>query len=146
MRILWVDEEGTVVRLVELLGLEGHQVTRVETGSDALEHLLDQDVDIIILDMMLPPGVPGLFEADENSVVVGETILAQVLDGKIVVGARVRHLDPPPPVIVVTGKRAESYRARFGDRCQVLGKPVDLDELLLAVQRVGTRDGPAEST
>ncbi|HLT21398.1 MAG TPA: response regulator transcription factor [Thermomicrobiales bacterium] len=60
MRILVVEDE---VRLAEMiaqgLGDEGHAVTTVHSGEDALDHATVSDFDAIVLDVMLP-GISGI--------------------------------------------------------------------------------------
>lgn len=54
-RVLIVDdEENTRIGLVKLLGQEGYQAEAVANGSEALEHLSTQQVDLIITDINMP--------------------------------------------------------------------------------------------
>jgi len=58
--ILLVEDDTTIARFVELELLhEGYQVLRAEDGSSAIDLVDANDVDLVILDLMLP-GIDGL--------------------------------------------------------------------------------------
>jgi len=58
--ILVVDDEEDIVELVRFnLGREGYQVLCAATGEEAWKLLKDQNVDLLVLDLMLP-GMDGL--------------------------------------------------------------------------------------
>ncbi|GAB6927647.1 two-component system response regulator YkoG [Paenibacillus sp. JCM 10914] len=59
-RILIVEDEEKISRLLEIeLTSEGYQVTKAFTGPDALEAYRSREVDLILLDVMLP-GMSGI--------------------------------------------------------------------------------------
>ena len=59
-RVLIVEDETDISELVSLhLKREGHEVTSVENGEDALKALDGHDYDLLVLDWMLP-GLSGL--------------------------------------------------------------------------------------
>ncbi|MGG4093889.1 response regulator transcription factor [Paenibacillus sp. FSL W8-0187] len=59
-KILIVEDEAKISRLLEIeLESEGYQVTKADNGLDALEAYRSQDVDLILLDVMLP-GLSGI--------------------------------------------------------------------------------------
>lgn len=59
-KILVVDDEEVMRRsLVEVLRLEGHQVSAVENGRAALEVLGKEDFDLVVLDLKMP-GIDGV--------------------------------------------------------------------------------------
>lgn len=59
-RILVVEDEEKLARFVELeLVHEGYEVVKCGNGRDALEELLANDYDLVLLDIMLP-GLNGL--------------------------------------------------------------------------------------
>lgn len=59
-KILIVEDEAKISRLLEIeLESEGYQVTKADNGLDALEAYRSQDVDLILLDVMLP-GMSGI--------------------------------------------------------------------------------------
>jgi DNA-binding NarL/FixJ family response regulator len=55
------DEQGFLEPLEDALISEGHHVMKAFTGEEALRVLSRQHVDLVTLDVMLPPG-PGLEE------------------------------------------------------------------------------------
>ncbi|MEA5075773.1 MAG: response regulator, partial [Coriobacteriia bacterium] len=58
--ILIVEDDATIARFVELeLKHAGFDVLRAGDGTTAIELVLDHDVDLVILDLMLP-GIDGL--------------------------------------------------------------------------------------
>lgn len=58
--ILIVEDDETIARFVELeLEHVGFNVLRASEGTSAIELMLDHDVDLVILDLMLP-GIDGL--------------------------------------------------------------------------------------
>lgn len=58
--ILLVEDDPSVRKLVRLtLELEGHEVTVVDRGADAVATAERLDVDLVVLDVMLP-GLDGL--------------------------------------------------------------------------------------
>jgi CheY-like chemotaxis protein len=59
-RILVVDDEPVVQEfLTEVLSEEGHEVETIDNGNDALERLMSEDYDVILLDIKLP-GMNGI--------------------------------------------------------------------------------------
>ncbi|HEY8381423.1 MAG TPA: response regulator [Microvirga sp.] len=80
MRILYVDDDAILVRLVQkALGREGFVVTHAESGSAALAVVANSGADAIVLDHYLPSGT-------------GLEVLKQL-----------SALERAPPVIYVTG-------------------------------------------
>ncbi|KPV44460.1 response regulator transcription factor [Alicyclobacillus ferrooxydans] len=60
-RILVVDDESRVRSMIhQYLTAEGYDVTTVGTGHEALEAVRRDDVQLVILDWMLPGGLNGL--------------------------------------------------------------------------------------
>jgi len=64
-RILVVDDEPEVAEtLGEILKAEGHSVAYAESGRVALQHLTDDDFDLVISDLRMPDlDGPGLYKA-----------------------------------------------------------------------------------
>jgi len=59
-KVLIVEDEAKISRLLEIeLESEGYQVTKADNGLDALEAYRSQEVDLILLDVMLP-GMSGI--------------------------------------------------------------------------------------
>ena len=60
-RILVVDDvEEQRVIASEMLDRLGYSVTAVSTGEEAIEHLKENPVDLVLLDMIMDPGMSGL--------------------------------------------------------------------------------------
>lgn len=54
-RILFVDDEPLIrTEAAELLSLDGHEVFHAENGLDAMDMLHEHEIDLMILDMMMP--------------------------------------------------------------------------------------------
>jgi two-component system, OmpR family, alkaline phosphatase synthesis response regulator PhoP len=59
-KILAVDDEEDILDLIDYnLAKEGYQITRAQTGEQALRKMRDEPPDLVILDLMLP-GIDGL--------------------------------------------------------------------------------------
>lgn len=59
-RILTVDDEEHILELLKYnLESNGYEVLQAETGEQAMDILGKEDVDMILLDLMLP-GIDGL--------------------------------------------------------------------------------------
>ncbi|HZG74642.1 MAG TPA: response regulator transcription factor [Paenibacillus sp.] len=53
--VLLVDDEKEIIRLMEIyLKNEGYKILQAHNGSEALEHVRRQDVDVVVLDVMMP--------------------------------------------------------------------------------------------
>lgn len=112
-KILVVDDEPRVVRLVsEVLKAMGYQVSAAVSGESALEKVALEQPDLVLLDILLPPGMDG-FE----------------------VCARIREFSDVP-VIMLTAKAQEGDILRGFDvgADDYLTKPFSAKEL---VARVG---------
>ena len=60
IKVLIVDDEEDICELVELyLGRDGYDILTCETGEQALEIVRTENLDLIVLDLMLP-GINGL--------------------------------------------------------------------------------------
>ncbi len=126
-RILIVEDERDIADLEALhLQRAGFQTLLAETGQEALKHLEEGEVDLIILDLMLPD-----------------------MDGlEIIKRVRLRERLQRLPVIVVTAKGEEMDRIlglELGADDYVV-KPFSPRELVLRVKAVLKRTGsPAET-
>jgi two-component system, chemotaxis family, chemotaxis protein CheY len=112
--ILVVDDDPTILATVsETLDLEGYPVLTAANGAEALEAFERESPALVLLDMRMP-----------------------VLDGwGFVRLARERGLDPR--VIVMTAAAdARRWASEIGAQ-GVLAKPFDLEDLLVAVRRLG---------
>jgi len=110
-RILIVeDEEVLTDSLQDILEGEGHQVLTAQNGMDALDTLAHEQLDLVLLDLMLP-------------LVDGLTVLQTL-----------RRDAPSTPVLVVTSCGREALK---GQPVQgFLRKPFSLQALLDAVKSV----------
>lgn len=113
-RILVVEDETSLAQLLRInLEQEGHQVDIANEGPEALELFGSRAYELIILDIMLPG-----------------------MDGSAVC-KKIRAENDATPIIFLTAKneardRIESLRIGGDDH---IGKPFELEELLLRVSR-----------
>ena len=116
-RLLLVEDEETLRSTLRLnFELEGYAVTTAVRGSEALERIRGARFDGIVLDVMLP---------DVDGFTICETIR---LEGNTT------------PVLFLTARTLPQERIRglrSGD--DYLGKPFDLEELLLRVGKLMSR-------
>ncbi len=113
-RILIVDDEANIRRMVgALLKAEGFEVAEAPNGNAALLALPDVRPDLILLDLMMPPGPDGLATLEQ-----------------------IRTTDGDIPVIMMSGKAqlADAVRAVQMGAFQFLEKPVAPESLLVAVR------------
>lgn len=111
-RILVVDDdEDNACSLGELFELEGHSVTIVHSGDDAIAAYLESEFDMAFMDVMMPGrnGVESFME--------------------------IRKLKPDARVFMMTGYSVEQLLQQAVDNgaMGVLTKPVDIDKLLRAM-------------
>jgi two-component system, NtrC family, response regulator HydG len=114
-RVLVADDEPRLGRLVaEMLELDGHVVTRVETGRDAVVELGLHRFDVVLTDLKMPD-----------------------VDGMAVLAAA-RGSDPPPDVILMTafGTTDAAVAAMREGAADYLTKPFAMDELRMRVRRL----------
>jgi CheY-like chemotaxis protein len=115
-RILVVeDDPGSREAISLVLELQGYAVDSAANGLEALNHLQqDERPCLILLDLMMP-----------------------VLDGR---GFRARQRQDPAladiPVVVVSADGSVAQKAASLGAAGYLQKPVEVDELLAAVQRL----------
>jgi two-component system OmpR family response regulator len=113
MHILVIEDEAAIANFLEHgLSAEGYSVTCVGDGESGRRRALDEEVDLVILDRMLP-GLEGL----------------QVLDA-------IRRVKPGLPVIVLTARGEIDERVEGLDRgaTDYLTKPFAFDELAARVR------------
>ncbi|MDV2582334.1 response regulator transcription factor [Alkalibacillus haloalkaliphilus] len=121
-QILVVEDEVKIARVLELeLDFEGYEVTKAETGYEALEQFRTQKWDLILLDIMLP----------EMS---GIELLR-----------RLRKDDDKTPVIMLTAKDAVEDKVTGLDSGaqDYVTKPFQIEELLARI-RVHLRSNTQE--
>lgn len=60
MKILWIDdEEHTVTPLIEHFEDEGHDCTFVDTGTEGIEMIKNNQYDVVMLDIRMPDDIHG---------------------------------------------------------------------------------------
>ena len=113
-QILLVDDEANIRRMLgALLRSEGFAVTEAASGNAALLLLDKTDPDVVLLDLMMPPGPDGL-----------ETL------------TRMRDRGSSAPVIMMSGKAqlTDAVRAVKLGAFQFLEKPLTLEAVLVTVR------------
>jgi len=117
--ILLVEDEENLHEALKLnLELEGYEVTSAYDGSDALKAVQGEYFDLIILDIMLP---------EIDGIAVIESI-------------RVQNIEVP--VLILSAKNSSSDRVLGLKKgaYDYLTKPFNLEELLLRVQKLITKN------
>jgi two-component system nitrogen regulation response regulator NtrX len=113
-QVLLVDDESNIRRmLAALLREEGFTVAEAPNGNAALLQLDDVDPDVIVLDLLMPPGPDGL-----------ETLV------------RIRERGLGTPVIMMSGKAqlTDAVRAVKQGAFQFLEKPLTPESVLVTVR------------
>jgi two-component system, NtrC family, nitrogen regulation response regulator NtrX len=113
-QVLLVDDEANVRRMLgALLQTEGFAVAEAPNGNSALLMLQEVDPDVVLLDLMMPPGPDGL-----------ETL------------TRMRDRGNGAPVIMMSGKAqlTDAVRAVKLGAFQFLEKPLSPEAVLVTVR------------
>jgi CheY-like chemotaxis protein len=126
VKILWVDDEIEVLK-AQIIFLEGkgYEVEKVTNGYDALEHIKEHSVDVVLLDESMP-GMTGL-----------ETLSA------------IREVNQNLPVVMVTKNEEENImeEAIGSQITDYLIKPVNPNQVLLSLKKIiNTKDLVSEQT
>ena len=117
LRILVVDDEPNVTEYVKLeLEDRGFEVVVENTGYEALQHVMQGDIDVMITDIAMPD-----------------------MDG-FELYRRSRELNDDLPIIMMTGFGYDPnhtvVKARKGGLQNVMFKPFDTDELVERINRI----------
>jgi two-component system nitrogen regulation response regulator NtrX len=113
-RVLLVDDESNIRKMVgALLQSDGYETVEAPNGTVALTRLVEDTPDIVLLDLMMPPGPDGL-----------ETL------------EQIRKRAPHVPVIMMSGKAslADAVRATKLGAFQFLEKPLTPEGVLVALR------------
>jgi CheY-like chemotaxis protein len=119
-RFLVVDDDSSTVNAMALLlAADGHAVTPLTSGADAVETLKENSFDAVITDLDMPD-----------------------VDGHDVV--RVAHERSPAACVVVATARADDARESLAaaGACIVAPKPLDYDAVAGEVTACRARGGP----
>ncbi len=123
-RILIVEDEESLREAIRFnLDLEGYQTVIARDGQEAIEKFRERSFELIILDIMLPR-----------------------VDG-FAVCQQIRAENDKTPIIFLTARNTDAERVKGlklgGD--DYVGKPFDLEELLLRVGKLIARHQPSSS-
>ncbi len=113
-QVLLVDDEANIRRMLgALLRSEGFSVSEAANGNAALLLLEEEDADVVLLDLMMPPGPDGL-----------ETL------------SRMRERGRSAPVIMMSGKAqlTDAVQAVKLGAFQFLEKPLSPEGVLVTVR------------
>jgi two-component system response regulator QseB len=122
-RILLIEDDQRVQAVVALgLSLGGHEILRADNLAGGREAWETEEVDVVILDLMLPDG-----------------------DGIDLLAER-RSAGDSTPVLLLTARDVHQLGDRAVGASAHLGKPFAYAELLDVVQRLASGDGAAPAT
>ena len=113
-RILIVDDEANIRRMLgALLRAEGFEVSEAQGGNAALLHLDEIRPDLVLVDLVMPPGPMGL-----------ETL------------GRLKERDPTLPIIMMSGKAQlnDAVQAIKLGAFQFLEKPLTPEAVLVTIR------------
>jgi two-component system nitrogen regulation response regulator NtrX len=113
-RVLLVDDEANIRRMVgALLQSDGFETVEAPDGNAALTRLVEDAPDVVLLDLMMPPGPDGLATLEQ-----------------------IRKRAPHIPVIMMSGKAnlADAVRATKLGAFQFLEKPLTPEGVLVALR------------
>jgi len=116
-RILLVDDDPLISELVvDMLGMEGHEIDTASNGLEALDRLRTQRYDLIITDLHMPK-------------LDGSGFYRELIQ---------RQLHPSKKIIFLTGTTGGSEEQRFVQESglPVLLKPFNVADLIGLVDRV----------
>jgi CheY-like chemotaxis protein len=114
-RILWADDEIDLLRPhILFLESKGYEVVSVSNGTDAVEHVRDQNFDVVLLDEQMP-GKDGLEALSD-----------------------IKKISPDLPVVIITKSEEERLmeEAFGGQISDYLTKPVNPSQVLLTCKRL----------
>jgi DNA-binding response OmpR family regulator len=118
MRVLIVEDDPAIVRFLERgLAAHGHQAVTADNGQDGVLMAIDESVDFVLLDIMLPG-----------------------MDGQEVL-KRIRARRPGLPILMLTARDEvqDKISALDGGADDYLTKPFDLEELLARMRALVRR-------
>ncbi|MGI8650650.1 MAG: response regulator transcription factor [Rubrobacter sp.] len=125
MKILLVEDEPGISRMLQRgLMTQGYSTIAADTGDEGLRLAVEEDVDLVLLDIMLPG-----------------------LDGRQIL-KRLRLRKPDLPVIMLTARDEVSSKVSALDdgADDYLTKPFALEELLARIRVLGRRSEQGDSS
>jgi len=107
-RVLVVEDDSLIRELLrDVLTVEGYDVVTATDGQVALQHLQDEQFDLVLTDLLMPR-------------VNGDQVLEAVLQS-----------ERPCPVVILTGRADDEQQERLEQRAHaVLAKPFQIADLL----------------
>lgn len=132
-KILIIDDDPVIVKTLSLtLQRHGYQVVSAMDGSEAISQIRDEQPDILLVDVCLPPDIAasGAFGWDGFQI-----------------AGWVRNLSCKAPTIVISGTDKPEYRQKataVGAKA-FLTKPIDKNLLLTSIASTLSHRGPAGS-
>lgn len=135
-RILFIEDEDFVNSGVVTSLESGHQVKLLRTAAEALAELRQNHTsyDLVILDLMLPPGIPT-DPADAVPLLPKEKVGEFVLQ-------KIAELWPEKPTIVLTAFRSNMEGMTKPRKAELLTKPAKMAEILGTVEKLLSDDAP----
>jgi len=127
-RILFIEDEAYLMQGVVNSLKDKHNLTIKTTGSDALAELREnhEQYDLVILDLMLPCGIPE-DEADKIPRMPPEEIGEFIFE-------RMGHLCPDMPTLILTAVRSNMEgMLRQVPNVELVTKPMIMAELLRCI-------------
>ncbi len=120
-RVLIVEDDRSIARLLrDNLGYEGFSVEWAANGQEALDKAQTHAPDLVLLDLMLPPGIDGYELCRTFSDTQGKAVI----------------------IITARGQKEERIRGLRLGADDYIVKPFALDELLARVHAVLRRTSP----
>lgn len=108
------DDKLTRLLLRQSLELDGHIVTTVTNGREALDSVLNEEPEIVLLDLMMP-GING---------------------GEVIQKLREQFGYDKMKILVVTGTAEPEKMLGVSEADAVMQKPIPIDELLETIRRL----------
>ena len=119
MKILWVDDEIDLLKsFVFFLEERNYDVDTCNNGNDAIEKVLENKYDMVILDEMMP-GLDGLTTLQE-----------------------IKRINPSIPIIMVTKSEEEGLmdKAIASQIADYLIKPINPNQIIMAIKKIFQAD------
>lgn len=133
-KILVVDDNPIIIRALSMkLRASGYEVLTAQDGSEAVSLTRKQKPDLILLDISFPPDVAHGGGIPWDGFLIMDW-LRRIEEAKNI------------PVIIITGGEASKYkdRALSSGATEFFHKPINNEELLVAIRKVLKEEPPAD--